>query len=167
MRLIFTKSSLPLSVLIRWFLNSDCSHFAIVFNSEGGGLMFESNLLGTHPKFYKTASKHFTVVHDIELKISPDAENHIWDVIVDQFDGARYNFKGFAYFCWRAFLLKAFKKPLPKINPWSMPGSYLCEQVFYAFQDLSGEKIAVDLAMISPEDLYRYVKTWVEDGKLL
>lgn len=166
MTLAFTKSNLPLSVLIRWFLDSDCSHFVLVFKSPSGGLMFESNLLGTHPKFYRTALKHMEVVHSIELDLTTYQENEIWDIIVDQFDGHPYNYKGFLYFTWRAFLKKFFGKPLPPTNPWSMPGSYLCDQVCYALQGITNEKIGIDLSMVSPEDLYYYMKAWVKHAAL-
>jgi hypothetical protein len=166
MILAFTRSKLPLSVLIRWFLDSDCSHFVLVFKSPSGGLMFESNLLGTHPKFYKTALKHMEVVHQIEMNLTPDQEDEVWDIVVDQFDGHAYNYRAFIYFCWRAFLKKIFHQPLPKTNPWSLPGTYLCDQVCYALQGLSPEPISLDLSMVTPEELYYYLKDWVHRASL-
>ncbi len=166
MKLIWTKSKLPLSVLIRWFLNSDCSHFALVFKSQDGGLMFESNLVGTHPKFLKTALKHMEVVHVINLNITTEQENKVWDMIVDQFDGHAYNYKAFFYFCFRAFLYKFFRRPLPIKNPWSGSESYLCEQIAYSLETLTTEKIDLDLSMISPEDLYHYLRSWVKNASL-
>ena len=157
---------MPLSVLIRWFLNSDCSHFTVVFKAEDGGLMFESNLLGTHPKFYKTALKHMTVVHEIELNIGVDSENYIWDLIVDKVDGSPYNYAGFFYFCSRAILLKLFKIPLPHYNLFRKNGAYLCTQIFNELQVLSEEKIAIDTAMISPQGLFEYAKDWVKRANL-
>jgi len=167
MKLIFTKSNLPLSVLIRWFLDSDCSHFAIVFKSEDGGLMFESNLLGTHPKFYKTALKSMTVVHEIDLnQISDEQQNILWDTIVDHVDGQPYNYTGFAYFCWRAILKKFFGIQLPAKNPWSMPGTFLCEEVFNSLKTITNKNIDVDLSMVSPQDMYLFAKDWVPVGDL-
>lgn len=166
MKLVWTKSSLPLSVGIRWFLNSDCSHFAIVFKARDGGLMFESNLLGTHPKFYKTALRHMTVVHEIDLSLSDEQENILWDMIVERFDDSKYNYGGFFYFCWRAFLLKLFKTPLPQKNPWSIPGTFLCEEVFYSLEAIIEKKIGIDLSMISPEKMYLFAKGWVQDASL-
>ena len=166
MKLIFTKSKLPLSVLIRSFLNSDCSHFAIVFDVRGAGLMFESNLLGTHPRFYKTALKHMEVVHELNLSLSLEQENDVWDEIVEKFDGRKYNYKGFAYFCYRAVLKKVFNKPLPPKNIFSQCGTYLCDQIFLALGILTKEEIAIDLAMVSPQELYEYAKDWVDRGHL-
>lgn len=166
MKLIWTKSKLPLSVLIRNFLGSDCSHFAIVFESRGSGLMFESNLLGTHPRFYKTALKHMEVVHELDIILTIEQENDIWDEIVEKFDGRKYNYKGFLYFCYRAILKKLFKMPLPDKNIFSQPGTYLCDQIFEALGILSKEEIGIDLAMVSPQHLYEYAKDWVLRGHL-
>ena len=164
MKLIWTRSKLPLSVLIRWFLNSDCSHFAIVFKSRDGGLMFESNLLGTHPKFFKTALKHMTVVHEIELDMTDDEENAAWDMIVDQVDGLGYNYRGFAYFTYRAFLKKLFRIPLPPSNPWSQSGTYLCEQVLASVAGPLHISISADLSMLSPEDHFHLTQAWISRG---
>ena len=157
MKLIWTKSNRPLSVLIRWILNTDCSHFAIVFNSPAGGLMFQSNLLGTHPKFYKTAQKSMAVVHEINLDISVDQENKIWDIIVDKYDGKSYDFGAFLYFGWRALLRKIFKKPLPTNNPWAKEENYLCDEIYEALEDIA-PKVSLDLSITPPCNLYKELK---------
>ena len=130
MKLIFTRSKTPFSWLIRWGLSTDVSHFALVFNSPAGGLMFESNLLGTHPRFYKTAQKHMTIVNEFDITMDVKDEDKIWDEVVDKYDGKGYDFPGFIYFCWRGFLLKFFNLPLPKKNAFAKPGMYLCISLF-------------------------------------
>ena len=155
MKLIWTKSNLVLSIFIRWGLKTDCSHFAIVFESPAGGLMFESNLLGTHPKFFKTAKEHMTVVHQIYLPLSVDVENTVWDIIVDKYDSKSYNFRAFLYFCWRGILKRVFGKPFPLKSKWSTPGSDLCGQVYQALVDAGVcPDLGIDLSISSPHEIY-------------
>lgn len=158
MRLIWTKSNLILSKLIRWGLNEDCSHFAIVFDSPAGGLMFESNLLGTHPKFYKTAKKHCEIVHEIVLNVSVEVEDRVWDIVVDNYDDEPYNFGAFLYFAWRAFLYKAFKRPFPAVNKWSKPDTHLCDQLYDAVENIAAPNLNIDLAITSPHKVYEKLK---------
>lgn len=164
MKLVWTKSNLILSVLIRWGLNTDCSHFAIVFESPDGGLMFESNLLGTHPKFFKTAQKHMTVVHEIDMPVSVEVEDHVWDIVVDDYDDRDYNFKAFFYFCWRAFLNKVFKIPFPAQTKWSNPNNELCIQIFKALIDAGVlPDLGLDLAIASPHELYLKITEYLQN----
>lgn len=130
MKIIFTRSNTPFSWLIRWGFKTDVSHFAIVFDSPAGGIMFESNLLGTHPKFYRTAQKHMTVVNAFDIPVTTAQEDFIWDEVVDKYDGKDYDFPGFFYFVWRGFLLKFFNVPLPRKNVFAKTGMYLCIALF-------------------------------------
>lgn len=128
--------------------------------------MFESNLLGTHPKFFKTALKHMSVVHQIELDIPIEEENAIWDFVVDQVDGLSYNYLGFLYFCYRAFLKRAFRIPLPSSNPWSQEGTYLCPEVLRALAGPLHLQIEADLSMLSPEDHFHLTQLWISRGNI-
>lgn len=157
MRLIWTKSDLILSKFIRWGLNTDCSHFAIVFDSPAGGLMFESNLLGTHPKFYRSALKHMEVVHEIELDIPLDVEDKIWDSVIDKYDDKSYDYGAFFYFCWRALLKKLFKIPFPSKNKWAKNDSYLCDELYQVMENYVKD-LKIDLAITPPHDLYELLK---------
>lgn len=158
MRLVFLKSKLPLSVAIRWLLGEDCSHFALVFDTPAGGLLFESNLLGTHPKFYKTELASTTLVHEVPLPLSVGDEDAVWDAVVARFDGRGYDWGAFFYFAWRAVLKKLLGLPLPMKNPWAKPGTELCVEVFQAVKKYTTLKnVPLDLSMTSPHELYGYL----------
>ena len=166
MKLIWTRSKSPLSVLIRWALGTDCSHFAFVFNSPSGGLMFEANLLGTHPRFFKNALKHMEVVHQIDVELPLAMEDKVWDTIVDELDGKGYDFKAFIYFSWRALLLKIFKRPLPDKNKWQDPSRPLCVAIVNAVQHI-GIKLPDDFdpEMRSPHDLLTMIESVIAANK--
>lgn len=155
MKLIWTKSDLILSKFIRFGLKTDCSHFALVFNSPAGGLMFESNLLGTHPKFFKTALKHMTIVHEIDVLLPVEIENQIWDIVVDRYDDEPYNFKGFLYFCWRGFLKRFLGIPFPMKGLYDRSNGDLCVEVYKALTDAGVmPDLNIDLSITSPHDLF-------------
>ena len=156
MKMIWLKSNLPLSVAIRYLLSSDCSHWALVFDTPAGGLIFESNLLGTHPKFYKTELAATTLVHEIDLPLDIVDEDAVWDEVVAKLDNRPYDWGALVYFAWRAILLKFFGRPLPKTNAWAQPGSDLCVEVFSAVKRFTGLKDTVlDLSMTGPHELYK------------
>lgn len=155
MKLVWTKSNLILSVLIRWGLDVDCSHFILVFESPGGGLCFESNLLGTHPKFWKNDQKTLTIVHELDVKLPVETENKVWDVVVDKYDGKPYDYGAFVYFAWRAILKKIFKIPMPAKNKLEKSGTYLCDEVYQALVDAGAlPDLGIDIAMSSPHDVF-------------
>lgn len=155
MKLVWTKSNMILSTLIRWGLDVDCSHFILVFETPGGGLCFESNLLGTHPKFWRNDEKTLTVVHQLKLDLPIEVEDRVWDVVVDKYDGKAYDFGAFAYFSWRAVLKKVLKIPMPAKNKWANSGAYLCDEVYMALVDAGAlPDLDIDTAISSPHDVY-------------
>lgn len=165
MKLVWTKSNLILSTLIRWGLDVDCSHFLIVFESPSGGLCFESNLLGTHPRFWKNDQKNLTVVHQIDVAIPIEVEDRVWDVVVDKYDGKSYDYGAFAYFCWRAILKKVFKIPMPAKNKWAKTGAYLCDEVYMSLVDAGVlPDLGIDIAISSPHDVYEKVSAHINSG---
>lgn len=155
MKLIWTKSNLPLSILIRWVTGEDCSHFAFVFESAAKGVMFESNLMGTHPKFFASAKKHMEIVHSIDVPLTIEQENKLWDQVVEQYDDKPYDFTGAIYLGWRIILKRVFGKPLPLFNPWNQAGTFVCDELYQVLSD-SGifPESGVSTGMVTPHGLW-------------
>jgi hypothetical protein len=165
--MVWTKSASPLSVAIRFLLSSDCSHWALVFDTPAGGLMFESNLLGTHPKFFRTALAHATLVHEIALPLHIVDEDEVWDEVVAHLDGRSYDWGAFFFFAWRAALQKFFWVPMPKVNRWAQPGTDLCVEVFAAVKKFTALKdVQLELSMTGPHELYQLLTANPELHKL-
>lgn len=155
MKLIWTKSNKILSVFIRHICNEDCSHFSFVFESAAKGLMFESNLLGTHPAFYQTSIKNKTIVHEINIPLSIEEEDALWDIIVQKYDNKPYDFLGAIYLGWHKFLNKIFGIKIPEKNKWSQPDQYFCNEVYDVLNNLANfKKIDVKTGMHSPHDVW-------------
>lgn len=156
MKLVFTKSNSPLSLLIRGITGDDCSHFAFVFEGPGrSGLMIEANLLGTHPCFYQTSLKSHTVVHSFDVPLDIKDEDRIWDLVIEKYDGQPYDFLGAIYLGWRCVLKRAFKIPKPKKNKWSQPGQEFCDQIYDILNSIGRfKKIDVAAGMDTPHDVW-------------
>ncbi len=154
-KLIWSKSNLPLSVLIRAVTAQDCSHFSIVFESPGGGLMIESNFLGTHPAFFKTALKSHTVMHEIDLNLATEAEDALWDAWVSAYDGKPYDFGGVIYLGLMMLRERWFKIPRPRVNRWASSKCFFCDEIYSLLSSVPNlPKIDAAGGMDSPHDVW-------------
>lgn len=161
MKLVWTKSNLPLSVVIRAVTGEPCSHFAFVFETAAKGLMFQSNFLGTHPKFWANAQKHMEIVHEINIPLPIEIEDAIWDAIVEKYDSKPYDLGGMVYLGWRILLLRLFNRPLPDKNPWANDDSFFCDEVYDVFNSVEGFiQLPVGNGMDTPEMVWQKLKDW-------
>jgi hypothetical protein len=120
------------------------------------GVMFESNLLGTHPKFFENAKKHFTIVHEINLNLTIEQEDAVWDRVVDGFDGRPYDFAGALYLGVSRFLMRIFGMKPPKYNKFANPNMFFCEEVYDALRGVGGLPITDSAdGLETPHDLYK------------
>ena len=154
MKVIWTKSRLPLSYIIRWFTGEPCSHLALVFNSNNGGIMFESNLMGTHIKFFKNAKKHCTIVHEMIVPMTSAQEDCAWDLMVDRFDDKPYDYMGALYLGLMKLRFRIFKTPISKVNKWQNKGAYFCDELYQILEIAGFKHLGVELGMKSPEDVW-------------
>lgn len=156
MKLVWTKSKTPLSLFIRWMTGEDCSHFAFVFEGPGrSGLMFESNLLGTHPAFFKTSLKTHEIVHEKDIDLTVEQEDAVWDLVVERYDGKPYDFGGALYLGIKKLMHKLFNSTIPTENKWSSQGKFFCDEIYDVFNNIPGmKKIDVCGAMQSPHDVF-------------
>lgn len=168
MKLIWTKSSLPLSLVIRAITGEDCSHFAFVFDSSDyseKGVMFESNLLGTHIKFFENAKKHFTIVHQIEIKVAVSTEDEIWDKVVNQYDDKPYDFGGALYLGWRIILERFLNIPRPTKNAWANSDKFFCDEIVNSLKDIPGFPESVNSgSMKTPFEVFKELSQYLSRG---
>lgn len=150
MKLIWTKSNLPLSVLIQWFSQEPCSHFAIVFDDS---LVFHSNLFGVHLEWYSHYKKSTTIVFEKDIPMSLEDEERLYRAIVDEHYGKPYDYKALLYFGWRMTLKRFFGTPLPTRNDWQTPESFLCTGLAKSLGEVF--PMELDYEMVSPYALWR------------
>lgn len=153
MRLIWTKSKLPLSVAIRTVLQEPVSHFGIVFDN---GIVFHSNLLGSHIEWFGTFSKHCEIVYSLEFTLNLEDEEKIYRAILDTYDDKPYDYGALFYFAYRAILLRTIGKPLPTTNELQSADKFLCTELATCLPDniIPAAIKAEDLGIVSPYQLY-------------
>lgn len=156
MKLIWTKSNSILSVLIRAITGEDCSHFAFVlYDNKPGEIMFESNLLGTHPAFYRTSLKTHQIVHEIIVPSSQETEDRVWDKLVEIYDGHPYDFLGALYLGLRTLLKRFLGMTMPIKNSWSRQDSFYCDEIYDALREVPGLPLLnVSGGMDTPHGVY-------------
>lgn len=163
MKLLWTKSTKPLSVFIRALTGNDCSHFSFVlYENSVGPIVFESNLLGTHPSFLQTSMKSHTVVHEKEIKLSQEMEDKIMDKIISQYDSKPYDFGGALYLGYRSLLKRWFNLPIPEVNKWAKDGTYFCDELYSILEIAGLPHIEVDVK--TPHDVWIQIKDWSFNG---
>lgn len=157
MKLLWTKSTLPLSLLIRSISGNDCSHFSLVlYENSPGPIVFEANLLGTHPSFLQTSMKSHTVIHEKTVSLSQQQEDKIMDLIISTYDGKPYDFSGALYLGYRTLLKRWFNIPIPEINKWSKDGTYFCDEL-YSILEIAGLP-KINTKMQTPHDVWIKLK---------
>jgi hypothetical protein len=153
MKMIFTRSSLPLSKLIRWGLKEPVSHFAMVFFNS---FVVHSNLAGVQLNWYSTFKKHCEVIYEIERTLSRAEEINLLKSILNSFDGASYDYSAFFYFIWRAILWRLFKTPFPATNKWGKKNAFLCTGLEKVLpESITPGTDSLDPEMTSPYKLYQ------------
>lgn len=155
MKLLWTKNDLPLSRLIRFLTDTDCSHFAVHF--ETLGLILQSNLIGVHLNLFSDFIDESEVVHFIPLtEITAQREASICLEMMEKIAGKSYGFRALIYFGYRSILKKFFKRKLPERNEWADKREFLCTAIYDQLpDDVIPAILRLDYAaLVTPHDLY-------------
>lgn len=160
-KLLWTKSNLPLSKVIRWISKEPCSHFAISFDDK---FVFHSNLAGVHPTFYSWFTHGIEIVHQLEFHESLEVEEKVWQEITSKFDKPRpYDFGGFIYFVLTGIAYRFFGRPMPKKNIWSDSDCYLCTELAMVLRPFLVVPDGLDIT--TPESLWLMLKDNYQKGE--
>lgn len=150
-----TKPKNPVSKLIRWGLDEEMSHFAMCFFPQYGGIVLEQVISGG---FTVSWLPHYAKKNKIIYSLRPKKLSHqdevkLFIATMEKFSGTKYDFGSFMYFCWRAFLRKFFKKPLPQVSQWGREDDTLCtglaKVIQCIFPDWLSKKID-DFEVVTP-----------------
>lgn len=167
MRLLWTASRFPLSKLIRFLTNEDCSHFAVHFESLG--LVLHSNLIGVHLQIADDFTQDINLVHiQLIADIPVEREAAVCLSMMKKIAGRGYGFKALLYFGWRSFLKKVFGKELPEKNAWANSREFLCTMIYDEIpDDVIPTFPRLDYAaMVTPHMIYEDIRK-AEDFKLV
>ena len=154
MKLLFVRSQLLGSKLIRWGLRESCSHFAVEFGDLG--VVFESKLQGG-AQIHKIEEFHRTheTVHTLAFTYPQDTDA-VFQTMMKKFLGDRYDFYAFFFWCKCVLANRLFGTPIPKKNLWAKHGYNMCTELASGIEwiRLWAEATGTDLEMIGPETLY-------------
>lgn len=155
MKLIFTRSHKPLSLLIRWGTGEPVTHMAIVFDDF---LVFQSNLLGVGLEAFEYFKKSCEIVYTIDYPMDEEAEEAVYKALIPKFYGQPYGWGAFVYDSWRLILKKFLRIPMPKVNPMDSASQKLCFELVEALppEIVPWNKAMplAELGMSTPYELY-------------
>lgn len=152
MRIVFTKSNLIGSKLIRWGLNEPTSHVAFVFDEK---LVIHSSLNGVELAWFNTFCKKNDIVFHLKYDLPLEQEEEIYQSILNNYDSSGYDYKAYFYFAWCILKMKLFKTPLPKSNAWGSKGSFLCTEMITTLPFWLLKVDSKDYGIVSPYALYQ------------
>lgn len=156
MKIIWTKSTKPLSLLIRWVFNEPVSHVAFVFDHK---LVIHSNLLGVNLQWFNTFKKHCEIVYCKEYDLTLEQEEEIYQGLLDTYDGASYDWGAFIFLAYRGLLWRLFNIPIPNKNPWAHKGMFLCDELVTVLPPWLVElPNDVDFGIMTPYKVYNILK---------
>jgi hypothetical protein len=128
----------------------------VVFDN---GIVFHSNLMGTHVEWYGSFVKRCTIVYQKEIQLSLIDEEAIFQSILNTYDSKGYDFGAFGYFVWCAILYRTIGKPFPTRNVLNSNDKFLCTELAAVLPDklVSPAVKAKDLSIVSPYRLYQEI----------
>jgi hypothetical protein len=150
MKIVFTASDKILSKVIRWGLDEPCSHVVLVFDNE---IAFHSNLSGAHVDWWNGMKNHLRVVDEIDLPMSLEEEESVYQGILKSAYGHSYDYLGFMFFVFRGLMYKFLKVPFPEDNKWKTSGADLCVEVLQYLPQRLGIVTPKNISIISPHKL--------------
>lgn len=161
MKLLFVKSPMIGSRIIRWGLDEPVSHVIVSFDVDKMPVMFHSYGSGLTRLYADEFEKHrYEIVDLVELPLIFSQELAARKEFEASTGYQKYDYLALAYFSWRVFLKKFFKKPLPDVNRWGFSDYDLCTEAVYLVAEIYAKITAKmilpparDLGIVSPWEL--------------
>lgn len=163
MKLLWVAADKAGSRLIRWGLDSDCSHFAVCFDEgehgdPSSGIAFHSYAHGTQVLMLRDFLKAYTVVHALEPNraLTLADEEAVYQAILQAESGRRYDYPALLWFAWRGLLAKIGWRRVDGVNRWQDPQARLCTGIAPSVFNALGVRFpGVDAELLPPHELYR------------
>lgn len=163
--LVWTKNSLPLSMVIRYLTGESVSHFAIVLDNR---IVFHSTLPGAKLQWLSGfMSTHGSeIVYRMDLNLELAQEELVYRELITNFGDEPYDYGALAFALISLIKYRYLKLPLPAKNLWGSKKAHWCLELAKCLEVL-GVKLP-ELDVISPEKLYFYLldsmKNFIKTG---
>lgn len=135
-KLLWTKSKLPLGPIITWGLEEPVSHFAVEFF---GKIVIHSNFYGVHPQLSDDFYKWSKVVYSKEYGVGEEIASKLFVSIVNNYWGKKYDWKWFWGLVWHALVFKLTRKPVPDEIKSRSRDKFLCTEVVSFLEAVVGK----------------------------
>ena len=152
MKLVWTKSKLPLSVAIRWLLKEPVSHFAVVFDDR---LVFHSNLFGTNLQWFDNFKDSCNIVYIKDFRLTLREEEEVYQNLI-KFGNRSYDWSAFFKLLFWGLKKKLTGKDIPMFKDKS-GNAHLCTDIAHALPERVVPFI-VRGKTVTPYELYKLVK---------
>lgn len=157
---LFTKSNLPGSKVIRWGLNTDVSHMAVMrsITPRDTSIVLESRLLsGVDVTWLRRNLSKNQVVTALIPRYAPEARlNAVFDEMISNVGGEGYDWKGVSFIAAAAIVfMKLLKRELPPENKWADKNDSFCSEVLFGaaewLESLNVDLKKYDSQMVTPD----------------
>ncbi len=148
MKILAVKSDKIGSKIIRWGIDEPASHIVIEFPLSQ--VAYHSYIFGIEAKWGHELRKHYKIVGEIDLKISPQVEKKCLDIFRESIPRKQhYDYGAIIYFGWCALMHKLFNRPYPRLNDWNEDEGFLCTEIIYLLATALAKEAAI---MILPDN---------------
>lgn len=164
MILLWTKSKLIGSKVIRYGLDEPVSHYATAFiiGKKTGIVLNQRANGGFKIEWLSYFLKKNQIVYALSpLNIDSASKSSLLIEMMNEFSGTFYDTGSLIYFCWRVFLRKFFDVPLPAKSLWGDDKYPLCTghgKVLYRLMPRWFSTKPNDFDITSPYSLYLNLK---------
>lgn len=137
---LFTTNQKIGAKAIRWGLDTDVSHFAVLFlsNLKEHGIVIESRLgYRVKPRWFSDFAAENRIVSALRPKgLTAQGSILLYQDILDRVGGQGYDWKGVGFLTVAVLIYrKLLNKPLPKDNKWGDKELQYCSEVMWSIKD--------------------------------
>lgn len=152
MRLLWTRSSYPVSPIILWLTDSESSHFCVEFF---GTFIFQANFKGIGFLRVNEFLKHNTIVFEKKVPLNMEEQASLFSSILIKYWGAKYDFKWFFNVGVKALLYKICNTEIPSDIKWQSRAKFICSETAKFLEPIIGP---VDIGNGLPDMLWKELK---------
>lgn len=157
LKIVWSYSHNPLSVIIKWLTGEPVSHVAVIFMNH---IVMHSNLLGVHITGIGSFNKKSKILYEHEIPMSDQRLKPIMFEMINSYDGMSYDWKVFFYMGLRLLLYRLFGVSMPKKSSINSKNGILCTEIarLLPIPELQNKLNGMDIQIMTPYMLYKVIK---------
>ena len=144
MKICWVTSDVWYSYLLRWLFDAQTSHVGTIFNDE---IVVDINRPVGKKYTARSWLTHYKIVWQVELKLPPEQETELLDIVTKYAVGKPYDVNGYYFGMLCGLLNKLFRIPFPKNNWFSEKGKDMCQEVvrpILEYPPIAAQQLGID-----------------------